>query len=359
MAITRIDRLVAFQVLRLTLLVLAVVGVLSALFLFIDNQHDVGTGQYSLSDALWLALILLPTQLVQLMPIAALLGALLGLGQLARENAWIVARSVGVSPWRLALAAGGAGLFLAVVSLSAGEFINPSLTQWADQWRAEAKGLDPDLAMGSVVWVRDGSRFVRVERPTRHTVHGGIDIFNVQKDGSWTVLESIDHAKAATVLDDGNWKLNDIDHTQFSGRSVSRTHGKQIELDGGMSSHVVSFASVDPDGLAMADIVKQIGFLRENGQQTQGLELSLYNRVSHACATVFLSMLAVAFLMGAQRGGNGLNLAKGIGIGLVYFLITRTVETGGSVYGWSAGVVAVSPLLLLGLVTSLAISRAR
>ena len=77
-AITRIDRLVAFQVLRLTLLVLAVVGVLSALFLFIDNQHDVGTGQYSLSDALWLALILLPTQLVQLMPIAALLGALLG-----------------------------------------------------------------------------------------------------------------------------------------------------------------------------------------------------------------------------------------------------------------------------------------
>lgn len=359
MALTRIDRMVIGQVLRSSAMVLAVVGVLSGLFLFIDNQHDVGVGQFSVKDAACLAMILLPSQLVQLMPLAVLIGTLLGLGQLARENAWVVVRSVGVSPWRLALAAAGAGLMLGGAALVVGELMNPPLIQWADQWRAEVKGSDPQLITGSVVWVRDGHHFIRIQRPSRGEVHSGVDVFDVQRQAVWPELSSVDHAQVASIDESGHWQLKGVDRLTISDAGVDRKKDAAVELPGSASAQVVSFAALDPDGLAITDLLKQIDFMRENGQQTQALELSLHNRMSHAAASIFLGMLGVVFVLGTHRGGLGADLAKGIGVGLLYFLMTRTVETGGSVYGWSAPVVAFLPLVILALVTTSLLVRAR
>ena len=53
---------------------------LGAMFLFADQQDDIGQGTYSTLDALWFVLLNMPQQVYEMMPIGVLIGALLGLG---------------------------------------------------------------------------------------------------------------------------------------------------------------------------------------------------------------------------------------------------------------------------------------
>jgi lipopolysaccharide export system permease protein len=348
------------QTIKLTGLVLAVVGVLAGLFLFIDNQHDVGVGQFSVRDAFGLVFLELPAQLTQLMPLSALLGALLGLGQLGRERAFIIARSVGVSPWRLARAAAIAGLLLSLSSILVSEWINPSLTVIADQWRDQAKGVAETDHHGSVVWVRDGQRFFKIGEPSRGQVQNGVQIFEFKSnEAQRDELLSVAIARHGSIDGDGHWQLKDVGRWEFSDKAVAFSSMPSLELDSGAFDQAIHSAVADPDGLSMVDCVRQIHFLSANGQSARAFEMSLHNRLSHAMATIVLCMLAVAFVMSAQRGGQSRQIAIGLLIGLIYFLITRTSETAGAVYNLSPVWIAWAPLLLLSAITSLFIRGSR
>ena len=65
-----------------TLLVMLVLLALSALYLFITEQDDIGTGTYALEHALLFVGLNLPKYAFDMLPIAALIGALLALGNL-------------------------------------------------------------------------------------------------------------------------------------------------------------------------------------------------------------------------------------------------------------------------------------
>jgi len=94
---TLIDRYILRTVLGMTGLVVSVLLVLAALFTFIGEQGDVGQGRYTELSALTYAALNLPQQTWELLPIAALIGSLLGLGVLARGSELTVLRSSGVS----------------------------------------------------------------------------------------------------------------------------------------------------------------------------------------------------------------------------------------------------------------------
>src|SRR5262249_38698508 len=107
-----LDRYIVRTILGAVALVMAVVLVLGALFVFIDQQRDVGTGNYTEVGAFWYTLLNLPQLAYELLPIVALIGSLLGLGSLARGSELTVVRATGVSVARLASMALLAGPFL-------------------------------------------------------------------------------------------------------------------------------------------------------------------------------------------------------------------------------------------------------
>ena len=97
-----LDRYLIRAMLGGVLLVMVVLMTLFALFLFANQQDDIGQGAYSTLDALWFVLLHIPRQVYDLMPIAVLIGALLGLGSLARGSELTVMRAAGISVWRIA-----------------------------------------------------------------------------------------------------------------------------------------------------------------------------------------------------------------------------------------------------------------
>ena len=97
-----LDRYIVRTILGSVLLVTAVLLVLGALFIFIDEQDEIGSGRYTALEALWFTLLNLPQFAFELLPIAALIGALIGLGSLARGSELTVIRATGISIARLA-----------------------------------------------------------------------------------------------------------------------------------------------------------------------------------------------------------------------------------------------------------------
>src|ERR1700742_4511749 len=103
---TVLDRYIVRSILGFVLLAETVLLILGGLVIFIDQQDDIGVGQYGTLNALMVTLLTLPQQTYELLPVTALIGSLLGLGQLARGSELVVIRATGVSTQRIAGAGG-------------------------------------------------------------------------------------------------------------------------------------------------------------------------------------------------------------------------------------------------------------
>src|SRR2546426_1556561 len=134
-----LDRYIVRAILSSVLLVMLVVLVLGALFVFIDQQDDIGTGHYGALGAFWYTLLNLPQLAYELLPITALIGSLLGLGSLARGSELTVVRASGVSIARLAGTALMAALLLIGIEVLVGEFFAPPLQEAAREHKAFSK----------------------------------------------------------------------------------------------------------------------------------------------------------------------------------------------------------------------------
>ena len=126
------------SILASTMLVLLVFLALAGLFEFI-GQLGSKQGSFGIPQALLFAALRMPQLAFEMLPIAALIGALLGLGGLANNSELVVMRTAGLSVARLAGMVAIAGLVLTIFTGLVGEFIGPPLDYFARTMRDEAR----------------------------------------------------------------------------------------------------------------------------------------------------------------------------------------------------------------------------
>ena len=165
------------------LLVLSVLLGLAAFIEFVTQLDDIGTGNYGIFQTFIYTLLKLPNLASQMLPMAVLLGALLGLGGLANHGELIILRAAGVSLLRLSRSVMWTGLALSLFALVLGEYVGPPLDNYARQFRAEAKHAGEAVATGQSAWIRDGDTFLNVSRLTDDFRLGGIYLYHMDPDG--------------------------------------------------------------------------------------------------------------------------------------------------------------------------------
>ena len=206
-----LDRYLIRQIILFTALVMAVLVCLAALFVFIEQQDDIGTGSFGMLEALFVTLLQLPAQAFQLLPVGALIGALVGLGNLARGSELIIVRASGVSIVRVALAAGGAGLLLFAGGALIGEVLAPPLQAYADQVKTFAKFDKFSFAGTAGIWVKDGDRIVSIAQEASDSSFGGVYVYVVSDgaDGRQR-LAAVAHADSAAQVNGQKWRLKEL-----------------------------------------------------------------------------------------------------------------------------------------------------
>jgi lipopolysaccharide export system permease protein len=360
-AMRLLDRYLIRQVLWFTMLVAMALVTLAALFAFIEQQDDVGTGSFGVFDAFFVTMLLVPKQAFQLLPIAALIGALLGLGNLARGSELIVFRAAGVSVARIALAAAMGGCVLVLIGVLLGEGLAPPLESYARQVKALAKYANLNYADHAGIWLKDGSRVVSIEQQSADNLYGGIYVYQLSTgtDGRQH-LAAIAHADSAALAQGKTWRLRNFASSVLGADMVTTRHEPTSLVQSDVSPDVLGAAVVDPGSLPIRGLYRFVTHLKANGLESRAWEVALWSRIARSLSTVLLCMLAVPFVLGPLRSsGAGSRAAIGIVIGVVYFLINRTLENSGDIYGIHPLVVAWAPVAALALVTGGAIARVR
>jgi len=352
-----LDRYVIRAVLGGVMIVLAVLLALGALFLFANQQDDIGVGTYSALDAFWFVLLNLPQQLYELMPIGVLIGALLGLGALARGSELTVMRSVGVSTWRIAGSVTMAGVLLMIVAVLCGEFLAPPMAEMGKRQKALSKFSNISFAKSGGAWVRDGNLLINVMQQSGSAEFGGMRIYELTPDHQ---LASVATASTASVQPDGSWKLARYASTRFGGALIESEHLATRDFTSTVGGDFLRDTVARPGDLDTRALWALIRHLKDNGLDAKSQEFAFWSRIARTTAILFASLLAVPFVFGNLRSaGSGARLLIGVLIGMSFFLLQRLLESGAVVFDANPVALAWFPTALLAVVSTGLIARTR
>lgn len=344
-------------VLGYTALVMLMLLALGALFLFIGQQDDIGTGGYTVLEAVKYVALNMPGYMFDLLPVSALIGALLGLGNLARGSELVVMRASGVTTARFCTWLGAAGLLLSLLMFVIGEYIAPPLQKYATQLRVFSKYSEFSFAGDRGTWARDGDTVISVEQQSGSTQYGGVQLFHFDSERR---LLSVGRAESASLDSANRWRLENYAETRFAdgGTRAERAAVKQVRSS--LSADFLGLAVVEPDSMALRDILAYVGHLRKNDLDTRAFETALWSRIARMATMLLVVILALPFALGPVRSsGQGARIVIGILIGAGYVLLSRTIESSGQLFSMPPWVVGWLPTAALAVLTMLLLARAR
>jgi lipopolysaccharide export system permease protein len=352
---TLIDRYLMRTVLLHTLMVLAVLLALMALVNFISHQDDIGQGTFDVAGAFFVTILSLPQQAYEMLPIAALIGAVIGLGGLARDSELTIIRAAGVSVARIAGSTALAGLVIAGLLWVIGEYFAPPADQYARQYKIFSRYSQLEFAGRSSAWVRQGTWFINVRQQAAENLFGGVFVYELDSERR---LRLVGRAETAAQDAQGRWVLSNYGETLLAGDGVAARRSAREVSKTEFNADFLGLAVNEPASLPLRDLYTYKEHLEANDQDARPWEIAFWARIARLVAAVVVCVFAVPFAFGPLRSaGAGSRTVLGIMAGVLYMLLTQTLENSGQVYGINPLVVAWGPPLLLALVATVAIWR--
>lgn len=342
------------SILASTSLVLVVLLSLGTLFGFIaelDNQM----GDYGIAQALLFTVLGIPQLAFEMLPMATLIGALLGLGGLASNSELVVMRSAGLSVARLSGMVAATGVVLMVFTVLIGEYIGPPLDHFARSIRNEARFQQDERNSGNAAWVKDGPVILHLERVNSEFDFGRIYLFRFNDDNS---LRSIARAENSGIDDSDKWILENFRETRFQDDGVQVVQSSLAVESFDLSGDLLGITLVKPVSLSAKGLLSYIGYLKKNNLSSRQYETELWSRLSTTLTIVLMPVLALAFVFGTLRvSGAGGRLMIGVLIGLGYYLASEMIANSGQVYNLNPAFVTWLPSLALLGITVFALRR--
>lgn len=337
-------------------LVLVVLLALAGLFEFIAELDDV-RNNYQTPQAILYTALRLPNLAFEMMPVAVLIGSLIGLGALASHSEIIVMRASGLSVRRIAGMVAFAGGVLLVFAALLGEFVGPPLDFYARDMRLNARLGQEDEQLGNATWVKDGPVYLHLERVSSEFEFGSIYLYRFNDDHT---LASIGKADNSGIDDDDRWRLENLRETRFEHDAVQVVESSVAVQSFEVNAELLSNALAKPLSLSLRGLRSYIDYLDRNALDSSRYRSELWYRVSRTVTVLVMPILALAFMFGSLRtGGTGSRLLIGVVIGLAYYLASEMLANSGQVFNLDPVLVSWLPATALVLVTGVALARIR
>lgn len=342
-------------ILASTALVLVVLLAIAGLFEFIGQLDDI-QGNYQTQQAILYTVLRLPNLAFEMLPVATLIGSLLGLGALAGGSEIIVMRSAGLSIRRLAGMVALSGLVLLVATGLLGEFIGPPLDFYARDMRVQAR-YEKEEDFGQSAWVKDGPVYLHLQRVNSEFEFGSVYLFRFNDDNE---LASIAQAENSGIDEQDNWVLENLRETRFLDDGVQVVESPVAVETFEVNSELLGSSLVKPLSLSARGLLLYIDYLKRNNLDASQYESEIWNRASRTMTVLVMPVLALAFVFGSLRsGGAGGRLVIGVVIGLAYYLASETLANSGQVFNLNPAIVSWLPFAVLCLITAIALLRIR
>jgi lipopolysaccharide export system permease protein len=326
-----------------------VVLVLVSLFSFLElvtQLNDVGKGNFQAIDAFIFVGLTLPKRIIEMLPISALLGGIIGLGMLGERGELIAMRAAGLSVRRICFSVLVAAGLLMLLSAATEEFLAPQLEQYAHGRRALAlSGSRGIMLTKRGFWARYGNSFIRVGMTLPGGIAADLDIYERDEDG---FLRAFIHAREAQIHRDGRWTLKDVQKKTIEEQGISSQHIPNLTIDSFFSKEQVSVLELPPESLAPSDLYVYGKALQDRGQNADHYFLALWQKLAMPLTTGAMVLLSLPFVFGPPRSMTvGLRITLGAMVGIAFYLANQIFGYLGLLLEFPAPVTALTPAVLI------------
>ena len=351
-----IDIYIARQVLGGAMVALLALLVLFAFIAFVDDLDNVGKGNYSMRNAVEYMALTMPSLAFDLFPLAALIGALMGLGGLAASSELVVIRSAGVSVRRIVMAVLGASLVVVLLAMVVGEFVAPVAERHAERMREVAISNHIKLNTQSGFWVRDGNKFINIKNVELNHQMSNVFVYEFDREMRLRVAT---HATRARH-EDGQWHLEDLSQTRLRDTHVENERIAEATWRVLFEPDLINVVSVNPQSLSIVGLRRYVAYLADNGLDASRFELALWHKFTYPIASAVMIFLAVPMVLGRLKAvGVGQRIVIGVVVGIVFHVLNQAASQMGFVYGLSPALSATLPIVLFLVAGVVMVKRVR
>ncbi len=342
----RIDRYIMQQFLTGILPALLLLLTLFSFMALAEELEDVGNGSFAVPDALMVVFLTTPKRIVELLPVTALLGGLLGLGAMANHREIIAIRAVGISKQHIAQTIAAAALLLGIFITLLQFFVVPGFEREAATLRAQAsQNTKINSGDSKSLWTRHDKHFIRVDGVQSDRILTGIEIYSTDDQGR---LAQLIEATSALYAGQEKWLLTDVLESRFQATEVLETQRESMQWSALLSAEQASILILPLEALAPNDLLKTITNLKKNGLDTHQYEIVLWQQVSLLPSLLAMALMSLPFLLGSVRSvsASQRTMIGGL-IGIGFYLLQQLSGHLAGILGLNPSLVILTPSIVL------------
>lgn len=328
-----IDRYLASGFLRSWLSVnLVLAGLLS--FLELSRQlDDIGKGRYDMTDALFYVGLTLPGRMLDMTPPSALLGSIIALGMLVKNQELVALRAGGVSIQRVGWAFIKPAVLTLLILLLGAQFIIPKLEQTAWTRRETALSKSGTVLPRGGFWTRDDRRFINLRTDRENGVQS-VDIYEFNDRG---VLSGYIHARETRIAPDGSWELRDALQKVITEQGDATRTVPRLVLPHLLTPHQASELALPAQTLSLTELFSIITNLQEREQNPGRYRLALWQKLTLPIITAAMIMISLPLVCRPARSSSlGWHIMVGAIFGVVFFYLNQ-------ILGYTGLILQISP----------------
>ncbi|AZE27892.1 LPS export ABC transporter permease LptG [Pseudomonas chlororaphis] len=327
----KLDRYIGNSVLLAILAVLGIILGLASLFAFIDEMGSV-SDNYTVMDVLSFVVMTAPRRLYEMLPMAALIGCLIGLGSLASNSELTIMRAAGVSIGRIVWAVMKPMLFLMLAGVLIGEYVAPATESQAQASRALAQGSGDAQSSKRGLWHRQGEEFIHINTVQPNGLLYGVTRYHF--DDQRHMLSS-SFARQAR-FEENYWQLSDVTTTYFREGHTEVINTPQERWDVALSPQLLSTVVMAPESLSISGLWGYIHYLADQGLNNGRYWLAFWVKVLQPLVTAALVLMAISFIFGPLRSVTlGQRVFTGVLVGFTFRIAQDLLGPSSLVFGFS------------------------
>ncbi|MDA7686539.1 LPS export ABC transporter permease LptG [Pseudomonadales bacterium] len=338
------------------LLVFLLVLGLDVIAAIVDQLGDLREA-YTFIQAIYYVLLTVPGSINEYVPLAALIGSLVGMGLLASSSEIVVMRASGISLVKLADYAFRPVFLVIIFSMLVGEFVAPTTDRWAKTHKdLKLWGSTHSMVSGRTgLWHREGDTFMHFSVVQPGGVLYGITLFEFS-DGE---LSRARTATRATYQKD-QWLLEDVKDTEFNQSAIRTRELTTLIWNSTLTPASLAFLVNEPSELAMQSLVYYSDYLQEQGLDAGPYQLAFWQKCLQPVAIFGLVLIALSFVFGPLRSATmGFRVFVGIVVGIAFQFTQNLLGPASLIYGFSPLLAVLIPILLCVFAGILMLNKAR
>lgn len=333
---------------------------LFAFFDFINELDDIGRGGYRLPHAIGFVLLGLPAHVYELMPIAALIGAIYALAQFAANSEFTAMRAAGLGRRQALSTVASIGFVFALFTALVGEGLAPAAERFAQELRLSAIGASTSGQFRSGLWLKDSVRdesgaverlrFVNIGELLPDGTLRDVRVFEF--DPQMRLSELIE-ARVARYAPPDAWQLEAVEATRFAELEAANAaplvrttllREPQRTWKSELTPSLLGVLLVQPDRMSALGLYRYVRHLQENRQSAAQYEIALWKKIVYPFAVVVMLALALPFAyLQARAGGIGYKVFAGVMLGIGFHFANGLFAHLGLLNTWPALVSVAVP----------------